>query len=104
MTKKRKDRRPAGKTEKLIREPYVAETGEPEKLIRETDAADTGEPEKLTKESEIPEPEAVETGEPELTLPEGFTARMRSLLTDDEYREFLASYQKKRRFSYRIAI
>ena len=83
MTKKRKDRRPAG---------------EPEKLIRETAAADTGEPEKLTKESEIPEPEAVETGEPELTLPEGFTARMRSLLTDDEYREFLASYQKKRRF------
>lgn len=87
MTKKRKDRRPARKTEKLIREPYVAETGEPEKL---------------TKESEIPEPEAVETGEPELTLPEGFTARMRSLLTDDEYREFLASYQKKRRFSLRV--
>ena len=68
MTKKRKDRRPAGKPEKLI-----------------------------------PEPKSPEAGEPELMLPQGFTDRMRSLLTEDEYREFLASYhQKKRRFSLRI--
>ena len=38
-----------------------------------------------------------------MMLPQGFTDRMRSLLTEDEYREFLASYhQKKRRFSLRI--
>ena len=28
-------------------------------------------------------------------LPQGFTDRMRSLLTEDEYREFLASYHQK---------
>ena len=68
MTKKRKDRRPAGKPEKPV-----------------------------------PEPKSPEAGEPELMLPQGFTDRMRSLLTEDEYREFLASYhQKKRRFSLRI--
>ena len=57
MTKKRKDRRPAGKPEKPV-----------------------------------PEPKSPEAGEPELMLPQGFTDRMRSLLTEDEYREFLASY------------
>ena len=35
-------------------------------------------------------------------LPEDFTARMRKMLTEDEYDEFLLSYGKKRRFSLRV--
>ena len=46
--------------------------------------------------------ENVESGDIVPLLPEDFTARMRKMLTADEYEEFLSSYGKKRRFSLRI--